>query len=88
MALFASLVTAAISADSVPCVRYLHDHGCAPNCATGAQQAANVGSVQCLRYYHELAGPQRARTRGWDTVWEAERGSKNSAVREYARQNG
>jgi hypothetical protein len=87
MALFASLVTAAISADSVACVRYLQDHGCALECAAGAIRAVKAWSVGCLQYYHELAGPQRARTRGWDAVWTAAMESKNGAVRVYAQRN-
>jgi hypothetical protein len=83
-----ALVFSAISADSVLCVRYLHEHGCYLDSAVGARRAATVGSLSCFQYYHEQAGPQRVRTRAWDTVWEAARKSKSGSVREYAQQHG
>jgi hypothetical protein len=83
-----ALVFLAIGADSVLCVRYLHEHGCYLDSAVGARRAATVGSLSCFQYYHEQAGPQRLRTRAWDTVWEAARKSKSGSVREYAQRHG
>jgi hypothetical protein len=58
--LTAALVFSAISADSVLCVRYLHEHGCYLDSAVGARRAATVGSLSSFQYYHEQAGTRAA----------------------------
>jgi hypothetical protein len=83
-----ALVGVAISADAVRCVQYVHEHGCWLECTAGALKAAKAGSLECLTYYHGQAGPQRTRTRPWDTVWAAARRSQKNAVRKYAKQRG